>query len=344
MATRQTLRLAALLLVVACERSPVFVTHDFHGHTMGTTFSVMLVAPTEDVSLHSLRSDIVGTLERIENIASTFRATSELSAFNSNPSTDWIGVSAEFCQLVSRALAVSRLTDGAFDISVGPLVNLWGFGPDATVNEPPTDEQIGAALKLVGYAGLQTECVQPAVRKNSSSMYVDLSGWAKGYAVDQVAALLDARQLENYLVEVGGELRLRGHNAEQRKFAVALEKPQSGPNTEYSIIRLSNVSVATSGDYRNYAEHGGQRYSHMIDPRTGRPIDHPLASVTVVSDTTAFADAMATALLVLGPTDGLALAEELAIAAYFSVRTDQGIESFSSSAFADGNFANQARM
>lgn len=333
-----------LLAVVACDRDPVHVTQDLSGHTMGTTFNVMLVAPPDDVPLDSLRSDIIAALERVENIASTFRETSELSLFNANASTDWIEVSTELCQLVFQALTVSQQTDGAFDITVGPLVNLWGFGPDPAMDEPPSVELISAALKHVGYRRLQTDCEQPAIRKSSAEMYIDLSGWAKGYAVDQVAILLDMNDLENYLVEIGGELRVRGYNAKKQTFAIAIEKPMPEHGEEYSIVGLSNVSVATSGDYRNYFESGGQRYSHMIDPRTGHPTNHELASVTVVSDTTAFADAMATALLVLGPTDGLALAEKLAIAAYFSVRTDQGIQSFSSSAYSEGNFANHARM
>ena len=175
-------------------------------------------------------------------------------------------------------------------------------------------------------------------------MYVDLSGWAKGYAVDRLAELLDMNGLENYLIEIGGELRARGYNAEQRKFAIALESPIPEHNDKYSIVRLSDAGVVTSGDYRNYFESDGQRYSHTIDPRTGRPISHELASVTVVSDSTAYADAMATALLVLGPANGLALAEDLGVAAFFSIRTELGIETFSSSAYSLGNFANHARM
>ncbi len=333
-----------LAAVAACDRTPLLVTYDFSSNTMGTTINVMIVSPPESLTLDVLQLDVMRTLERIENIASTYRESSELSAFNANSSTDWIEVSAEFCSLVHQALLVSQETTGAFDITVGALVNLWGFGPEPTVDEPPSLEKIDAALKLVGYRGLQTNCIRPAIRKSAASVYIDLSGWVKGYAVDQVAELLDLNGLENYLIEIGGELRAHGHNAEQRKFAIAIETPASEHGDEYSVISLSNAAVATSGDYRNYFESDGRRYSHTIDPRTGRPINHDLASVTVVSDTTAYADAMATALLVLGRVDGLALAEELGIAAYFSVHTAQGIVSFSSSAYSGGNFANHARM
>ncbi len=157
-------------------------------------------------------------------------------------------------------------------------------------------------------------------------MFVDLSGWAKGLAVDELAELLDTAGLDNYLVEVGGELRAKGHNSEELKWAVAIEAPSTSQRAPHSIIRITDASVATSGDYRNYFEHGGRRYSHTIDPRTGRPVEHRLAAVTVVHPSAAYADAMATAVLVLGPEDGLALARELGLAAFLLVRDDAAIE------------------
>ena len=171
------------------------------------------------------------------------------------------------------------------------------------------------------------------MRKTNAAIYVDLSGWAKGYAVDEIASLLDQQDLTNYLVEIGGELRVRGHNAEQKMFSVALEKPLLNNDLDYIVLRLSDVSVATSGDYRNFFEHDGQRYSHSIDPRTGRPVSDELAGVTVISTSTAYADAVATAFLVLGPQNGHALAEKLRIAANFLVRTDNGIEEKSTTYF-----------
>jgi thiamine biosynthesis lipoprotein len=171
------------------------------------------------------------------------------------------------------------------------------------------------------------------LRKTSQDIYVDLSGWAKGHAVDRIAALLDKQQLDNYLVEIGGELRVRGHNAEHQKFRVAIEKPMQNSEMSYTIMQLSDISVATSGDYRNFFEEDGQRYSHSIDPRTGYPVNHELTGVTVIGRNTAFADAMATALLVLGPEDGHALAEKLRVAAYFLVRSGDGIEEISTTQF-----------
>jgi thiamine biosynthesis lipoprotein len=300
---------------------------------MGTTFNVTLVAPTPDTDLDELQSRIHDRLEHIENIASTYRDDSEVSRFNAETSTDWERVIPEFCRMVMAANEVSFMTQGAFDITVGPLVNLWGFGPENQEYELPTDEEITAAQANVGYEMLETDCDHSVMRKASAAIYIDLSGWAKGYAVDQIAQLLDEQGLTNYLVEIGGELRARGHNAEQSKFAIAIEKPLQDNTMEYDVVHLSDVSVATSGDYRNFFEHDGKRYSHSIDPRTGRPVNDELAGVTVISTKTAYADAVATAFLVLGPEDGHALAEKLRIAAYFLVRTETGIEEKTTSQF-----------
>ena len=185
----------------------------------------------------------------------------------------------------------------------------------------------------VGYPRLQTRCEMPAVRKQGDSVYVDLSGWAKGLAVDRVAALLDQNQLKDYLVEIGGELRVRGHNAEGLDWAVAIEQPSTTKRAPHSILRVTDTGVATSGDYRNYFEHEGQQYSHTIDARTGRPVSHALAAVTVVNASAAFADAMATALLVLGPDDGPRRAEELGISAYFLIRKETRIETVTTASF-----------
>ena len=293
---------------------------------MGTSFNILLVDPAEDLQKERLQSDIAETLERIDRLASTWRNDSELSVWNANPATDWIEVSSEFCAALEQALEISEQSHGAFDVTIGPLVNLWGFGPDGVVTEPPGDDALAAVMAAVGYRNLQTDCAQPAVRKQNADVYVDLSGWAKGFAVDELAALLDEYDLTNYLVEIGGELKVRGYNAEGLKWAIAVEEPSKTLRKPHSILRVTDTSVATSGDYRNFFDHDGKQYSHTIDARTGRPVSHGLAAVTVVSESAAYADAMATALLVLGPKEGLELAENLGLAGYFLVRGGQGLQ------------------
>jgi thiamine biosynthesis lipoprotein len=325
--------LGVALLASACSKTSRLAEYELGGRTMGTTFSVKLVAPTDTPSRDDLSQQIHATLERVENLTSTYLVHSELSNLNSNRSTEWIEVTPELCGVIEQAVEVSRRTDGAFDITVGPLVNLWGFGPDGVVLEPPAPSDVSAAMSRVGYSHLHTDCSVPAVRKDIRDLYLDLSGWAKGFAVDEVATLLDGHALENYLVEIGGELRARGHNADEFKWSIAIEKPAFDERAPQTILRLTDCSVATSGDYRNYFAYEGIRYSHTIDARSGKPVSHALAAVTVIDDSAAFADAMATALLVLGPEAGPALAEQLELAAYFLVRGENGIEQVTTEGF-----------
>jgi len=329
---RRFVVLPAALLLAACgdSRLPEF---ELSGSTMGTTYNVVLVAPDGGMAGDALKSQITATLSVVDELTSTWRTDSELAKFNANTATDWIRVSAELCDAIDHALEISRLSDGAFDVTIGPLVNLWGFGPDGEIREPPDDALIEETMAYVGYEGLQTRCGEPAMRKRHGAMYVDLSGWAKGHAVDKVAELLDEYGLRDYLVEIGGELRVRGNNADGRKWAIAVEAPSTMTRRPHSVLRVTDTSVATSGDYRNYFDHDGQRYSHTIDARTGRPVAHDLAAVTVVSESAAWADAMATALLVLGPESGHALAEKLGIAGYFLVRSKTGIEELTTTSF-----------
>lgn len=330
---RPTLIAALCLLLTACG-GDALPTQELSGSAMGTSYSVKLVAPGPDLDRDRLGVDIGARLEALEQSMSTYRADSELSLFNGSDSTEWIRVSAELCQVVEAALEFSRLTDGAFDVTVGPLVNLWGFGPDAGRDAPPSSDEINALREAVGYAKLESDCSVPALRKRLPELYVDLSAFAKGYAVDRIAELLEAHTIANYLVEIGGELRLRGTNGRGERWAIAIETPARGRRSVQTVVSLSDAALATSGDYRNYFEHDGRFYSHTIDPKSGRPVEHGAASVTVVAPTAGGADAYATALLVMGPDEGLAFAERHAIAAYFVIRSGSGFDERASSRFA----------
>ncbi len=324
--------LLLLLALAACgdQRLPQL---ELAGSALGTTFRVAIVEPLADLDSEALEADILAELAEVDRLASTWRSDSELSRFNAERSTDWLEVSAEFCAALAGALDVSRLTGGAFDMTVGPLVNLWGFGPDGPVEEPPPADQIERAMQSVGYDKVHADCQRGTARKDHEAIYVDLSGWAKGYAVDALAELLNASGLHNYLVEIGGELRVRGHNSERRNWAVAIEAPSTSARVPHAVIHVTDTSIATSGDYRNYFDYSNSRYSHTIDPRTGYPVAHELAAVTVIHPVSAFADAMATALLVLGPDAGPPLAEDLGLAAYFLVRRKTGIEEIATPQF-----------
>ncbi len=318
--------LLPLLLVACADGSGSAPLYELSGATMGTSYTVKIGAAHAGHADAALQVAIDERLKSINAGMSTYLPDSELSQFNAARSTAPFEVSAELCAVVENALAVSELTGGAFDVTVGPLVNLWGFGPDGTTTVPPSPAALGGVSAAVGYRYLTADCTVPALQKQTAALYVDLSALAKGYAVDQVAALLDAEQISDYMVEIGGELRVRGRNASNRAWAIGIEAPSFADRSVRSVIAVSDVAVATSGDYRNYFEFEGRHYSHMIDPRTGRPAEHDGASVTVVADSAVFADAMATALLVLGPDEGLEYAEREGIAAFFLLRVDDGIE------------------
>jgi thiamine biosynthesis lipoprotein len=296
------------------------------GSVMGTQYLIKVIDLPEDLTLVRLDEDVNRLLQGVDAKMSTYRDDSELSRFNAAKTTEWVPVSDELIDVVDHARQVSELTDGAFDITVGPLVNLWGFGPDQRPDRVPTDKQIATAKTRLGYQQVHTRRQPPALKKDRDDIYLDLSALAKGYAVDQVADYLEKLGITDYMVEVGGELRLKGRNENGTPWRIAVERPTPGDRDVYSIMELEDMGVATSGDYRNYFEQDGKRYSHTIDPRTGRPIDHTLASITVIADTSMHADALATALMVVGPDEGDRLAKQHGIAAYFIVKSSEGFD------------------
>ena len=321
---------AALALTACGSGEPV---HEFSGSAFGTSFSVKLVAPPAELDTAGLGREIEAALDRIDRRVSTWRADSEVSRFNAYRGLHWFPVSAETCALVAEALTHSAAMAGAFDITVGPLVDLWGFGPEAPGVTPPAAADVEALLAATGFRSLHADCLRNALRKDVASVRIDLSAFAKGYAVDVLAGLLEARALADFLVEIGGEMRLSGANGRGEDWAVAIESPLPGERAVHRVLRLTDVAVATSGDYRNFFEVEGRRYSHTIDPRTGFPVAHRAAAVTVLADTAARADALATALLVMGPEAGLGFAEREGLAALFLLRDDEAIVERPSPAF-----------
>jgi len=298
---------------------------EISGPTMGTYYSVKVVGLHQGPSEASLREGIETVLQRAVSLISTYEPASELSRLNLNPSTDWIAISPPLLEVIEEGQRVSALTDGAFDITVGPLVNLWGFGPARTDDRVPSRQAITAALARVGYGKLHLRNPPPAIRKDRGDVYVDLSALGEGYGADRVADYLDGQGVGSYMAAVAGAIRVKGHNAHGEPWAIAVEKPIPGRRSVRRVIRVTDAGLSTSGDYRNFFEKDGRRYSHEIDPHTGWPTEHRLGSVTVVGDTAMRADALATALLVMGEDEGLALADAQGLAAYFIVREAKGL-------------------
>ncbi len=321
-------------LLAACgdqraRRSALEVT----GAAMGTTYHVKVVNPPEGVAPQQVRAGLAGVIAKVDELMSTYRSDSDVSRFNASLTTDWVTVAPETRAVVEAALRVSRLTGGAFDVTVGPLVDLWGFGPISRRPAVPTQERITQELERVGYGHLETMEDPDAIRKDRQEVHVDLSAIAKGYAVDRAAEHLEALGIENYLVEIGGELRAKGMNPSGVPWRVAVESPVPERRAVFRVIQVAGVGLATSGDYRNFFEADGRRYSHTIDPRTGGPVEHTLVSVTVVHPSTMVADAMATGLLVLGPEEGFELAQGEKLAALFVVRDAGGLQQRSTDSF-----------
>lgn len=316
------------LLLIACQ--PAETVHSFSGHVMGTSWSVKLVAQRAD---HGLGQGLQAALDDINDKMSTYQSDSELSRFNQLQEAGCLAVSADTRTVVAAALEISQQTGGAFDVTVGPLVNLWGFGPDFKPEQIPDEATLAALRADTGYQHLRIEGEQ--LCKDRGGIYVDLSAIAKGYGVDAAARYLQSQGIENFLVEVGGELYARGNKPGGEAWRIGIETPRADRREvfENTIVPLIDVGAATSGDYRNYFEQDGVRYSHTIDPRTGHPIRHTLASVTVLAPNSMLADAWATTFMVLGPEDGLKLAEELKFPVLMLVRTGEGFASHQSSAY-----------
>lgn len=318
------LPLLAALALAACDRPPPDPTVRLTGATMGTSYDLKLVpAPGQTVPA-GLQARVEEILVRINRQMSTYDPDSELSRFNRNPDTDWIAASPELQQVIAEGLRIGELSGGIFDITVGPLVNLWGFGPEPRRDEVPSAATIARARERVGYWHLHARAEPPALKKDRADLYVDLSAIAKGYGVDRMAALIDATGVGNYLVSIGGEIRARGRNGRGEPWTIAIEKPVAGQRSVERLIRLGERAVSTSGDYRNFFEQNGRRYSHVINPRTGWPVPQTLASVTVISDRSMVADATATTLLAAGPELGFQLASEHHLAAFFMLINPDG--------------------
>ncbi len=331
---------AALLLGLAIHRLIVADPAErpyteFSGSTMGTTYSVKVA--TRDLGEHAraaLAREIESQLDRVNALMSSYLADSELSRFNRHTSPDPFLFSDETIEVFRIARQVSEMTGGAFDITVGPLVAAWGFGATDRLPEPPTARERLELRQRVGYQKLVFDPERPLVAKRDPRVECDLSAIAKGYGVDQVGRAISNLGHANYLVEVGGELRARGHKLDGLPWRVGIEQPDSRVRTPRETVILRDTSLATSGDYRDYYEIDGERISHTIDPRVGQPIRHNLASVSVLHEQAVWADALATALNVMGPEEGISWAESHEIAALFLVRDDpRGFRSVATTAF-----------
>ena len=296
----------------------------FNGLTMGTSYSIKLVLPAAGIDRDSIRKGIDKVLGEVDHRMSTYIDDSELSIINQTRTTDKIPISEELADLLTTALQISWFTNGAFDMTVGPLVNLWGFGPVKSKPAIPPREVIERTLASTGYEKIKLGLNPYYLEKSEPGLYLDLSGIAKGYGVDQVAAYLDSLAVNSYMIEVGGEIKAKGTHIDGTHWRIGIEKPVTDQRQVERVMQLDNMGMATSGDYRNYFDINGKRYSHIIDPANGYPVSHNLVSVSVLDESTTRADALATALIVMGPEKGFQFADDNKIAAMFIIRNEDG--------------------
>lgn len=286
------------------------------GTTMGTTWSARMALPAGCTD-HAARLAVQAALDEVVAQMSTWEAGSDISRFN-RAGPGWRVLPDAFFHVLRHAVALAADSAGAYDPTAGPLVNAWGFGPHQRAFEPPSPAAIDAARLRCGWRRVALDADRQAAYQPGGA-YLDLSSIAKGYGVDRAAMALDALGITQYLVEVGGELRARGKRPDGQPWRVAIEVPDASGDPALALP-LEDRSIATSGDYRRHAGSGDTRYAHTIDPRTGQPVRNNVASVSVLHPVCMQADALATALTVLGETDGLAYARRHDLAALFILR------------------------
>ncbi|MGK0410755.1 MAG: thiamine biosynthesis lipoprotein [Shewanella psychromarinicola] len=321
--------LLPILLTSSCSSPDPIIS--LSGSTMGTTYHIKVVPNGSLPGPQLLQAEIDMALDVVNNQMSTYRHDSELSKFNQLQVQQSVKVSADTIKVIKEGMRLYQETDGALDITLGPVINLWGFGPDKRPTTIPTQAQIDAAKAKMGIKELSIKGL--TLIKHNADLYVDLSSIAKGFGVDKIASILDKYHVSGYLVEIGGELNVKGNKANNVAWRVAVEQPTSEGQAVQQVIEPGTMSLATSGDYRNFYQENGERFSHLIDPRNGYPIKHQLASATVLHSSCMTADGYATAMMVLGTQASLTLAREKNLAVMLIEKQEQGYQVYYSDAF-----------
>jgi len=310
----------SLFVLLITRKEPPSIENVYQGEVMGTYWIVKIHSHSQ-LEKQKMQESIQAELNDINSKMSTYLPNSEISQFNDHANTNIFPISTKTHAVIEAAQQISKQSQGAFDISIKPLINLWGFG-SKPAEEPPTEADIALAMGSIGYEKIHL--LEKGIKKDSIDLQIDVSAIAKGYAVDQVAEKLHALGHENYMVDVGGEIRAKGISTKKRAWRIGIETPDAKRGTYTDIIELKDISIATSGDYRNFYEQNGTRISHTIDARSGLPITHQLASVSVLHPSAMMADGWATALNVLGPTEAMRLAKEKNLPIMLIIREENG--------------------
>ncbi|HCI6175326.1 TPA: FAD:protein FMN transferase ApbE [Klebsiella quasipneumoniae subsp. quasipneumoniae] len=331
--------LGACVLFSGCDSAttpatPASTATVLDGKTMGTFWRVSVIG-VDEAKAQALRAKVQAQLDADDRLLSTWKNDSALMRFNHAADTRPWPVSEAMADIVTLSLRIGAKTDGAMDITVGPLVNLWGFGPDKQPVATPDAQAIAAAKARTGLQHLQVinQSGRQFLQKDIPDLFVDLSTVGEGYAADHLARLMEQEGISRYLVSVGGALVSRGMNGEGKPWRVAIQKPTDRENAVQAIVDINGHGISTSGSYRNYYELDGKRISHVIDPQTGQPITHKLVSVTVIAPTALEADGWDTGLMVLGPEKAQQVVREQGLAVYMIVKEGEGFKTWMSPQF-----------
>ncbi|MCQ3905596.1 FAD:protein FMN transferase ApbE [Klebsiella quasipneumoniae] len=331
--------LGACVLFSGCDSAttpatPASTATVLDGKTMGTFWRVSVIG-VDEAKAQALRAKVQAQLDADDRLLSTWKNDSALMRFNHAADTRPWPVSEAMADIVTLSLRIGAKTDGAMDITVGPLVNLWGFGPDKQPVATPDAQAIVAAKARTGLQHLQVinQSGRQFLQKDIPDLFVDLSTVGEGYAADHLARLMEQEGISRYLVSVGGALVSRGMNGEGKPWRVAIQKPTDRENAVQAIVDINGHGISTSGSYRNYYELDGKRISHVIDPQTGQPITHKLVSVTVIAPTALEADGWDTGLMVLGPEKAQQVVREQGLAVYMIVKEGEGFKTWMSPQF-----------
>ncbi|WP_323108905.1 FAD:protein FMN transferase ApbE [Klebsiella quasipneumoniae] len=331
--------LGACVLFSGCDSAttpatPASTATVLDGKTMGTFWRVSVIG-VDEAKAQALRAKVQAQLDADDRLLSTWKNDSALMRFNHATDTRPWPVSEAMADIVTLSLRIGAKTHGAMDITVGPLVNLWGFGPDKQPVATPDAQAIAAAKARTGLQHLQVinQSGRQFLQKDIPDLFVDLSTVGEGYAADHLARLMEQEGISRYLVSVGGALVSRGMNGEGKPWGVAIQKPTDRENAVQAIVDINGHGISTSGSYRNYYELDGKRISHVIDPQTGQPITHKLVSVTVIAPTALEADGWDTGLMVLGPEKAQQVVREQGLAVYMIVKEGEGFKTWMSPQF-----------
>lgn len=296
-------------MLTACHRPEEI---KFSGRTMGTTWSLLSAQATD-----GMRQLIQSHLDQREAVLSHWQKDSAVTRFNDSRSTDWQPVPPELIQVIELARDIASKTGGALDITLAPLIDLWGFGAAGPAKAIPTERQIAEAKTRCGWQHLHSRLDPPALKKDIPDLRLNVASVTEGFVIDELISRLQQQGLSDFLLEVGGEVAAIGHAPAGTAWRVGIQTPEATPGDALQTLPLSDLCIATSGNYRHRIETNGQSYSHLIDPRSGRPITHPLTSVSVIHSSSALADGYATALMILGPEKGRETAEKLGLRVFW---------------------------